>query len=267
MFSNQKKRLRRYVKAKLMARAPFYRQYPAPNAERIVDSRALISFEQEIVYFRIPKAANSTIVASVFGGQRTDFDWDTIDALKEGSKRLSQLSETEARQVLASFRIFTFVRNPFSRIYSCYLDKVARKSMVSQPVWKALGKNETDEVTFDEFLDFLEDGKNIYTDPHWARQADLTPIPMDRFDLVGHVETFEKDYVALLTLLGIADRPPSNFTPHKTNSNERLCELTESQQERISRIYKADFIKFGYASRLDADALAPKPGKNTVQDL
>src|SRR5210317_1943901 len=45
--------------------APFYRRFPPRLSPNIVDSRIAVSRDLSYCYFRIPKAANSTIIASL----------------------------------------------------------------------------------------------------------------------------------------------------------------------------------------------------------
>ena len=237
-------------------RSPFFSRFPSPHCSVLIDSRALISPPDRFVYFRIPKAANSAVVASLLADE-SQMHRDSVEAIKKGGPRLSSLPKDQIDIILNEYCLFTFVRNPFARLYSCYLDKIERRKPESKKVTRWLQKPDGSNVTFDEFLDFLEHDKNIYMDAHWARQTDLIPVKLTTLHLIGSVERFDQDFNTLVDLLELENRVPKKFAPHATGAMEKLQNLTDLQVSRIVDLYRNDFLSFKYSMSFDLAELGP----------
>ena len=238
-----------------VGRSPFFSRFPNQRASLLINSRALVSTKNQFIYFRIPKAANSAVVASLLAGE-SQMHRDAVEAIKTGGPKLSSLSAKQVDRIVNDYHLFTFVRNPITRIYSCYLDKIARSKPESRVVTMWLKRDNGAVVTFDEFLDFLEHDQNIYKDAHWARQTDLIPLGLSSLHLIGTVESFDRDFNKLVDLLGLAGRIPKRFAPHATGATEKLAELGSEQIQRIIRLYHDDFEKLKYPMNFDPANLA-----------
>jgi len=104
---------------------PFYRRYPYRDGISInsADARGLVDFDLGVFCNRIPKAANSSVIVNLayrkFGREIPS---------KEAKKLFltpSQLRSSEVERVSGLFR-FAFVRNPYTRVLSAFLDKIDR---------------------------------------------------------------------------------------------------------------------------------------------
>ena len=248
------RKLRDSINLLRVSYSPFFRRFPCERASLLVDSRALVSTEHKFIYFRVPKAANSSIVASLLAEDH-EFHRDAVEGLKKSGPRLSLLTKAEVHTILSEYRLFVFVRNPFARVYSCYLDKIARPSPQAKEVTKFLNKKVEETPSFDEFLDYLESDQNMYLDGHWARQSDLIPVPFECLDIIGSVEELERDFSKLIKVLNYSSGAVRRFAPHATGADMRLYELTVKQVERIVFLYEADFDNFGYSKNLDPSNL------------
>src|SRR5437762_1100576 len=157
---------------------------------RSVWNRIFCSPEFAFIYFRIPKSANSTValtLAQCMGSGLSPADDMTGARSKDFGNRFLE-SKIFFPHQLDRYFTFTFVRNPFTRVLSAYLDKVATRTAKFQ---KALGLND-EEVSFSRFLERLNDGylmKNV----HWAPQVALLPVEPRRLSFLGHVENIDTD--------------------------------------------------------------------------
>lgn len=170
-------RLRPLRKAK-MARSAFFRKFPSGDSVFLVNSRTLIDFQRQFVYSRIPKAANSTVVATLYV-EETDHDTSkSVRYLKRGEIAPVELSREQVSTLTDSFFKFTFVRNPYSRVVSCYLDKFLRPHSVGEKARRLMGMSSGSEVTFTRFLELISTDRGRLLDAHWARQTELLAFPV-----------------------------------------------------------------------------------------
>lgn len=129
---------------------------------------------------------------------------------------------------------FAFVRNPWERVVSCYLNKVAARA---HPRFKeCYGKS------FDYFVEFIQKQDLETADVHIRLQSRL--IPLEHIDFVGRMESFLDDLGYILNLIGLphVEIPHQNATPHEHYSRY----YTEKTKKTIGRLYKEDIKNFGY---------------------
>ncbi|MBA3816213.1 MAG: sulfotransferase family 2 domain-containing protein [Parachlamydiaceae bacterium] len=129
---------------------------------------------------------------------------------------------------------FAFVRNPWSRIVSCYCNKVLTKC---HPAFE-----ECYDKDFAYFVDFINRIDVVNSDPHIKLQTRL--IPIDEVDFIGRFETFEEDLNHVLNVLNLSNTPigHKNFSKHEHYS----IYYTETTKNIIAKKYKADILAFGY---------------------
>lgn len=225
---------------------PFYQRYPYSGhvSARSVDSRGCIDLDLGFFCNRIPKAANSTVVASL-AGLKLQREVGSKEA-KRLFKRPSALSTTELDRLDSLFK-FAVVRNPFSRTLSAYLDKVQRKQELG--TWR--GKHHD----FHSFLRWLEQGA-LHSNAHWAPQTSLLLLPQEQFDFFGKVESLDQDLDTILSQIrrGSADTaPPARMHAVMSNATGARDKLeryyTGATRDLVLKLYAEDFEGLGY--RLD----------------
>ncbi|XP_053406278.1 carbohydrate sulfotransferase 10-like [Mercenaria mercenaria] len=139
-------------------------------------------------------------------------NWDHI-------KKYSDLNEAlESGHLLNGYN-FMFAREPYSRLWSAYLDKFylpdfwATMSKKIRPVDKSKCAH---DVTFKEFLSFIVKD-SIHLDRHWTPLHRLCSPCHVNYDAIGKMETFNDDSKFILERLGYGKL--MNFT--KKNPNRR----------------------------------------------
>lgn len=191
------------------------------------------------LYNRIPKAANSTVMVNLAAHA---FGVDAhADAARRMFRRPSELSRAEADDFDALFG-FTFVRDPFVRARSAYLDKVARKA----------GESGT-RRSFEAFLESLRSGA-LHDNSHWALQRSLFLIPSRTSSSSGAwSRSTASSLYTLERLWPNRERPAAQrFTWHRTGAREKLATYYAPRAEDLVRsLYAEDFVTFGYSDRLD----------------
>ncbi|MBD8876654.1 sulfotransferase family protein [Roseibium polysiphoniae] len=167
------------------------------------------------------------------------------------------------------FLKFAFVRDPYSRALSAYLDKFARGKELN--VMRNLRKELAEirqisvedeeglltDVSFSEFCQALalkkeSFPKNLFAfDQHWRPQAAHLCCSIIKYDFIGKIENFEEDIAYVLSKIF-----PTNITrdivieensPHKTSSSQRVGDYYTTQERHIiEAIYAEDFELFDY---------------------
>lgn len=137
------------------------------------------------------------------------------------------------------------VRNPFSRIYSCWRDKVERKSTFLSGFSSFVKPGDS----FESFVDFTmqhEDGWD--TDNHITSQTGNLRLCDFRPDIILRFETLAKDWKLLAERVGLESHlshqncTRSNILDHSAHVEG----YTESLRRKVAERYSMDFERFGY---------------------
>jgi len=153
---------------------------------------------------------------------------------------------------------FTFVRNPYARLFSAYKSQVMdlsspyinfreairQRAGYPTPVGATVGR-----VGFADFVKYIAAQPDEQRDGHWKSQTGSLQLDVIRYDFVGRVETFATDFKTVLqrfaapaTLLTtLAERVNTTAQlPLAAAYNKALADL-------VYTIYQDDFETFGYA--------------------
>jgi hypothetical protein len=146
--------------------------------------------------------------------------------------------------------VFTFVRNPYPRVLSAYLDKIA--NLHEPNVWPAfaaahgLGDR---RPSFSEFLELLTAEVPAVMNPHWRPQSFLIGYGLVPFDFVGTLENLGADMQTIMRRIFGENVTVEDFAPHRTGAADQLSSyVTAKERKLIERIYEADFANFGYST-------------------
>ena len=224
-----------------------------------------ISLRNRFVYFAVPKAANSTIKWLLQRGELADVAYKVRDIHDRQMSPLIapyQLPDDEFLRILRdpSFTVFTCVRNPYSRLLSCFLDRIqAKESVPRREVADVLGQDVADEIEFADFIEAITRMRPADMNEHYRPQSLLTCIDWVEYD---HVLRFEELTDSLRKLLdelyaGVQVKLPveRNRSPRSTGASGRVDEyMTDDLAERIRDVFAADFQNFGYATDYRAPA-------------
>jgi hypothetical protein len=161
------------------------------------------------------------------------------------------------------FRKLTFVRNPYSRMLSCYLHRIVGTPN-QNPSKRTLARHarriDPSRLSFETFVDIATDMENAEMERHWAVQHDAVLYPLVRYDFIGKQERLIEDLLSLETLLFgelVFDRAALgtvNKAPMQTGSTAKLREhYTDRIAAKMAERYAIDFDTFDYSRDL-ADA-------------
>lgn len=226
---------------------PFYRCYNYTGPMQLfwaAESRG--AYDPELVFFynRIPKVANSSIVKGLIELRKND-----QGAYKDSYTTPSRMSKNEVDDLKSAYK-FVFVRNPYTRLLSAYLDKVVRRRYLS-PNGKVYSKSLCDgyeEIpSFPEFVDYLSKG-GLCKNAHWAPQAELLLLPVEMFDKIGRFENLQEDFDEVSMAIAGKKLDLGFAGPPKSGSQGKLKEFYSDQvAETVFDLYKKDFEMFDYS--------------------
>ena len=202
-----------------------------------------------ILYFPIPKCANSSVrqmeAVQCFG-------WHP-DKMKKSKKRMSvdfflnQIYNTKKTKKDFS-STFTVIRNPYSRILSCYLDRVKvvkcqaiKKDLLmgcSQKKYGRFFKDYPRNLSFDVFVEIINQIDDSSSNDHFVSMNKFVPTDVDH---IIRMEDNLSEQIKKIT--------GHKLTTHlraTTNHRDRPPEIKEKTKKMIYERYKEDFLVFNY---------------------
>jgi hypothetical protein len=224
--------------------------------------------KHRIVYVCVPKAASSRIkmsLSSLLGRQLSSFE-------EANKRKLSGLKAPHHVGLSFFYQLamdagtlrFSFVRNPYARLVSCWADKFQNKPLIAGDsfveqyldarthVDSSLPAGGGQTLSFPDFTRFVAEPAVRRLNAHWQCQHELVEGPAITLDFIGRVESFDKDFVRVFDHVGATDvlrsktRQPINVSSHRPWKDYYTTELAAA----VYRTYERDFDLFKYPRSL-----------------
>lgn len=243
--------------------------------KNILDALYISKTNKPYIYLNKPKSACTTTRRMLTRHEMPDHTAEEFDKLRKktknfrgkylGNNRKSKYFSNDLdlyNSVKDSAFTFTIVRNPYSRIISCYRDKCyfpdgVPKGFTIMGTAKELGVGRK-FVPLIEFLEYIEAQNDLERDHHWRTQHTLNLDDFARCDFIGSLENINQDlgYV-IKKIFGKQKYKIDNKNSHSSRiSTEELA--GEKELKLIYNIYKKDFERFGYSTDFADYKLPPK---------
>lgn len=149
---------------------------------------------------------------------------------------------------------FCFVRNPYTRLLSCYLDKIKKNQYPTYQlkIQSGLHPNSPKIFTFGEFVDLIIEQPEMFMDEHWRTQYYQTYQTKIEYNHIGKFENFENDLFIVLEQLNIdPDKFYSVEKSHATNADKIIQDYyTQEIANKVYQRFRVDFDYFGYSSSI-----------------
>lgn len=211
----------------------------------------MINHEHKLIFIHIPKCAGSSINKFYFENKQIDWRVPNYEVLYGWCpKRKIHLQHATTKQLLETELIseekwddyfkFTFVRNPWDRMYSSYL-------------WVMQDRNV--KGSFKEYVEKRGVFKNIVNTArgktnrgvHLLRQVDFLDLNGKfQVDFIGQFEKFNEDIIRLNKMLQFQNK----FNIHEKKNTARMKHyslfFTNSNKELVSDLYSEDATQFRY---------------------
>ena len=184
------------------------------------------SEELKYVYFRVAKAGTRTILHFL----------REHDVYVQGAHITPDAYDNPYHQKWDKYFKFSFVRNPWDRMLSCFRDKTKR--VLGTPYEIKL-YSQFKNCSFVEFVEEVAKQGLDNFDEHLRPQSSCMP---ENIDFVGKLETFETDFKHVLQKLNIE---PTDWPPKRRNSTPHLhypeC-YNNKTVDLVTELYKEDVI-------------------------
>ena len=206
-----------------------------------------VSPRMGVVYVNNPKVACSTIKLTLQRAELDDPGWKPPKSVHDraGSPLLTdpQIRGRED-EAMAGKIVFSFVRNPYGRLRSAYLNKIVSGQKKGRPREHA----GFDADTCPSFRDFVLSicAQDPFThNPHWRPQALNLSVDRVRFDFIGRLERFAEDWATLAARTGLPAQ--TDFAGKRTPSADKAeLGFDAEMAQAVQAAYAADFAHFGY---------------------
>jgi chondroitin 4-sulfotransferase 11 len=227
----------------------------------------LVLDEEKVLYLVNQKVACTSIKASMVNLDSNEYYVDVIRAIRRTGHTATSLNARDYRD----YFVFTFVRDPFTRLISCYENKYHPKSRPGQSAhhlkydYYLMGYLRKDRG-FRSFARRVSWIPDRIADNHFASQSFIidrmgkNPTP----NFIGHFERLEEEYEPIRKKYGFMPLPHHNPT-EKAAFWMDYYDLSTAR--RVYRRYRKDIERFGYQSTYEAlieylkskEARQPKP--------
>ena len=212
-----------------------------------------------VVYLNNPKVGCSTVKFNLWRALVPDAAEEAMDVHKiAGSPFTDDLASINW---IETSRIFTFVRNPFVRVVSAYLNKIAKRERPHWLLFAQRYKVPVEQVlSFDAFVQLISDDAPEELDPHWRAQRINLMYPFVMPNVIGRLENMDEELPQILAhFLGTPAEPTNRKSPHGTNASDSYQAYFRNPEtlRRVLTLYYEDFLHFGYS----LDPAAPIAGK------
>lgn len=145
---------------------------------------------------------------------------------------------------------FCFVRNPFTRLISCYIQKIVSSEPQRQRLLPVLGlAADAPTPSFEEFARLVSEQEDAARDIHWASQHYLLRPDLVNYDFVGRMERMAEDLHHVCRRLFITPFEPLDVKMHRVGGVETTAGYYDDALRRlVAQTYARDFEVFDYDS-------------------
>jgi hypothetical protein len=215
----------------------------------------VISHRHRYLYFVVPKCASSTVRESL--RDLTDEGHPVTDSPQHVPLRRFLASEHAA--LLGRYFAFTFVRNPYDRLYSGFLQDL--KAASAYPKWMPVKKPIFDLIgaDFNRYMRDYVQSADLAADWEWICFCPMHEfVYLDgvcRLDWIGRAEDVEGGLTELSRRLGVSIPKSAdvNVTSEYRGRLKHLGMYERATVELVNDRYRDDFRLFGYEPLDPAD--------------
>ncbi|MDA8870356.1 sulfotransferase family protein [Rhizobiaceae bacterium] len=226
---------------------PVYRSAKIFNCKPVeLSLRSVFLPDSKVIYICNPKVAGSSIIQSLLSiDPDADADIKADHNSPSSRRRISSLRDPkgflDCIEDKDAFR-FAFVRNPYTRVMSCFRDKIA--SGRAPRFRMQLGLPENGEISLLEFLEKVSSQELASMNRHWRPQSALIPERI-KLSFLGRFENLNADLEILYQKIGVERSDIKTVDYHRTRTGNNI-DLGDKEVKLINMIYREDFSRFNY---------------------
>lgn len=203
-----------------------------------------------VLYVNNPKVACSSIKLTLQRAECSDPGYVPPTSVHDhDASPLVTFPQIEPEVALNAARFtFSFVRNPFTRLISAYLNKIYLPQNSGRPREQA-GFDKNTRPGFDEFILAICAQEPMSMNPHWRPQALNLSVDLIRYDFIGRLEQFDIDWAHVTTQTGLPAKAATGGARTHLWSVP-TPEYGPQSAAAVRRAYQVDFERFGYDTDL-----------------
>lgn len=189
---------------------------------------AVVSHKNKYLYYSIPKTATTSIKIYL----------ELYGSVDIGLHSKQDGYSIEYDDSWNDYFKFAFVRNPWDRILSCFLDKT--KQSIGK-CWEMETYKSFSSCSFEEFIDYLN-LDNIMFDGHITPQYLM--INLSQIDFIGKFEDLDTDFTKIQNLLGLPVIKLSK--ENQTQHDKYQLYYNKKTKNKVYSLYREDIERFNY---------------------
>lgn len=218
--------------------------------------------DPKIAYIPVPKVASSSIrklfMEKQIGKELMPDNSESYLRTRKGLKRSIRHSRHPSNfsDLQQDYFLFSFVRNPLTRLFSCYQDKIIESEKTDKKCkFQAYGIGFG--ISFNDFVCAVSDIPDSVAEQHFrSASAFITHSGELLVNYVGKLEQFSDDWHILATRFNLP-LPP---TTHRVSSNRVAMKdipISSDCMKRLIKRYAQDVDLFGYRQTLETLSTRP----------
>ena len=219
-----------------------YLDKPSPPQGPVVSER------RRLIFYSVSKAASSTLARLFL----------ELEGYPEPSSRPEMWRMVEKHRVprptldsqqskYSGYFRFTFVRNPWDRLVSCYLNKVVAPCPNVSGPFLIYPKIRFNRMSFTDFVRFVHHVPDDLCDKHFRPQS--TSFDDKDVDFIGRVERFTDDLAQVIERAKLDTHLLEYGHKYVNKSRQRkpyTDYYTAETRRLVAEKYKDDIQRFGY---------------------
>lgn len=163
-----------------------------------------------------------------------------------------KVSKSKVKKLRDHEFVFSFVRNPFHRILSCYFDKIRKET--SYKGFSRYKNQFSREMSFEKFVETIAGIPDSAADQHFRSQHKF--LTDENWNLIPHfigkLEHIEEDFKKVVEKINSENLEIKHINKSKTKKNNFENYFTPQVHKMIQERYATDFQLFNYSMDLES---------------
>lgn len=207
----------------------------------------LVVRDKKLIYIVNSKAACSSIKRALIESVASkEISVNNYSDIHKCARQLGYQSNHLNKEERSWYK-FTFVRDPFKRLVSLYVNKFEdREKLLNIGFFqyqKYLGGILHQNMSFEDFVKFISKIPDKFAERHFVSQSFLLTSEREKINYIGKVENIEEDYKLICEEFGLKNNlRKSNRSPEYDYRDYYTLEILNLVYNR----YKRDIVDFGY---------------------
>lgn len=240
---------------------------------------SFVDEKHRILYVETPKVASTSILLAFnrmhdrtsirpFTGKLRETKSEMFVHSRKNAALLplTAMSATLQREIFSSpdWLRFAFVRNPYTRVFSHWLNKVFLCEPGAESIFALVGRpvperliSAADSVSFEAFVQAVVAKIDLAAaDQHFQTQEQLLQPDFFEYSFIGRIESFADDFARVQAhakahggTLPDPDRQNPTLEDWRGFYDKELAAI-------VAEVHAVDFMRFGYDTTLDKSSLS-----------